>query len=531
MSGSASRAAATPSHALALRLAVLGAALLALVLLFGMSAGRIAQRWTEPEYSHGFLIPVLTCFVLWRRRHGIAARADGGSWLGVAMVAAGVGLGVLGSIALSDIPQMLGLIVVLGGLGLAAFGRDAMRLAWAPLAFLLFALPVPAPLYVAISTDLQLISSELGAWMLDLAGVPVFLDGNIIDLGVMKLQVAEACSGLRYLFPLLSFGVITAWLFRAPWWARILLVASTVPITIAINSLRIAITGVVVEYATPELGEGFLHLFEGWVIFLLALVLLALVMWLLARLSGRRRGVLDLLDFDRLDGRGPPLDRPAPARTFPAPLGLALALVVLASPLKAGLAERSEVVPERPGLVTFPLRLEQWSGRPLPVDPEVLDALGADDYFLADYSSEAAGGPPVNLWIAYYDSQLQENWIHSPKECLPGGGWEFVWIDEVSAPVDPLHGDPFVISRSLIADGRQRMVMYHWYEQRGTRYTDEVWARINLLRDAFVLRRSDGALVRLLTPLRPGEDVADGERRLAALLRTVVPHLEPHVGL
>jgi exosortase D (VPLPA-CTERM-specific) len=530
MTDSAAGSAAMPPRGVAARLVVFALALLALVLLFGGSAARIAERWTEPEYSHGFLIPILTCFVLWRRRHRIAERADGGAWIGVAMVAAGAGLGILGSVALSDIPQVLGLIVVLGGLGLAAFGLDAMRLAWAPLAFLLFAVPVPAPLHVALSIDLQLLSSELGARMLDLVGVPVFLDGNIIDLGVMKLQVAEACSGLRYLFPLLSFGVIAAWLFRAPMWARVLLVLSTIPITIAINSLRIALTGIIVEYATPELGEGFLHLFEGWVIFLFALALFVAVTWLLARLSRRNGTVQELLDFDRLDGGERPTHRPSPSpATMPVPAAIAIAIILIAHPLEIGLAERTEAVPDRPGLVTFPLRFDDWSGQPLPVEPEVLDVLGADDYFLADYAGAAADAP-VNLWIAYYESQLQEDWIHSPKECLPGGGWEFVWIDEMPAPVDAA-GNPFTINRSLIARGREQMVMYHWYEQRGKRYTDEVWARINLLRDAFVLQRSDGALIRLLTPLRSGEEVADAEGRLTGLLRAVLPHLDPHVGL
>jgi exosortase D (VPLPA-CTERM-specific) len=503
---------------------------LSLAYLFAPGLAGIAARWQQPEYSHGYLIPVVALFIIWQRRHKVAVLMGEGSWAGVALVAGGLALLIAGKIAMSDIPQGLAFLLTLGGLGLAALGARAMRYLWAPLAFLLFALPLPEPAYIKLSTHLQLISSEWGAGLLRLLGISVFLDGNIIDLGVYKMQVAEACSGLRYLFPLASFGFLCAWLYRAPWWARATVLLSTVLITVVLNSVRIALTGVIIEHGSVALAEGFMHLFEGWVIFVVALALLAGEMWLLARLWGADRRADHLLDFDRLGGKAlpQPVDRrPAPWPT--PPLLACLALLLAAVPVQAQVQERSERPPERPGLVTFPLRLDDWQARIQPIDPETVAALDADDYFLADYHAPGAAAP-VNLWIVYYDSQMQGNWIHSPRECLPGAGWEFVELASVPAPLGASGSPPFHLNRAVIGYGTERMLMYYWYEQRGRQITNETMTRFHILADSFTIGRSDGALVRLLTPILPGEAMAAAGRRVDDLLRLVYPHLEPHVG-
>jgi exosortase len=129
-------------------------------LLFLPCLAGIAARWQEPEYSHGYLVPLVTLFIAWRRWPSVRAAATGGHWLGVAVIAAGLGLLLAGRVARSDIPQGIAFVTTLAGLGLAAFGTAAMRHLWGPLAYLLFALPIPAPLYIKLATQLQLISSE-----------------------------------------------------------------------------------------------------------------------------------------------------------------------------------------------------------------------------------------------------------------------------------------------------------------------------------------------------------------------------------
>ena len=500
--------------------------------LFGDGLAGLAERWEEPEYSHGYLIPLITLFLIWQRRHRLLAARSEGTWLGAALVAIGLVLVLGGKAGNMVIPQALAFLLVLGGLGLAALGAPAMRYLWAPLAFLLFALPVPAPLYIKLSTALQLLSSKLGAELLQWLGVSVFLDGNVINLGVYKLQVAEACSGLRYLFPLASFGILCAWLYRAPLWARIVLVLSTIPITVAINSARIALTGVFIEYGSVELAEGFMHLFEGWAIFLVALALLFGEMWLLARVWNSRPRLLDLLDFDRMSG-GPAPATPPRRRSLLArpatPLIACLGLLMATVPAPSLLADRTEVIPERPGLVTFPLRLGEWQGNPGAVDQETLAALGADDYLLADFTSPDTAAP-VNFWVAYYGSQADRG-PHSPKDCLPGAGWEFVSLVAIPAPVAEDGGPDFALNRAVVANGEQQMLMYYWYEGRGHKFADPSWARYSLLLDSLRMRRSDGALVRLMTPILPGKSVEAADARLTGLFRAAYPHLKPHVGV
>jgi exosortase len=158
-------------------------------------------------------------------------------------------------------------------------------------------LPLPSVIYYKISTSLQIFSLELGVWMLQLISVPVFLEGNIIDLGVYKLHVAEACSGLRYLFPSMSFSYIFAALFKGMVWHKVVLLAA-VPIAIVMNSVRIAFAGWLVSYVGLECLEGFTHFFECWIIFMICVVLLFMLAWAMLRVSRSRMSIVDALDLD-----------------------------------------------------------------------------------------------------------------------------------------------------------------------------------------------------------------------------------------
>ncbi|HSF02556.1 MAG TPA: exosortase, partial [Solirubrobacterales bacterium] len=334
---------------------VLGPVVLCLGWLFGDALGLLWQNYRRPEYSHGFIVPAVTAFVVWQRWPALSReRSRDGGWAGLALVGVALVVLSLSKLAHTGTPQVLALVIALAGVALAGLGWRAMRHLWVPLAFLLFALPLPSTVHVLFSLRLQLISSGIGAWLLQLAGVSVFLDGNVIDLGVYRLQVAEACSGLRYLFPLGAFSFLCAWLYRGPFRDRVVIFLAAVPITVVMNSVRIALTGLLIEHGSVALAEGFLHLFEGWVIFLAALAALFALMWLLTRLRGRRVGPFDLLDFDRVAGhpqRAPAAAPPGGGGTTggagsrpPGPL-LACCGLLLAGALTLGwLTDRTEII-------------------------------------------------------------------------------------------------------------------------------------------------------------------------------------------
>ena len=241
----------------------LGVLLAALGLIFLDGLAFMVREWSREEYSHGYLIPVIALAMVWRDRRALSNLAWQGSYSGLGVTLAGLGLFLLGELSTLYVLIQYAFLLTLAGVCLSIFGLRAMRYLWVPLAYLFFMIPLPNFLYSNLSQQLQLISSALGVAVIRLFDISVFLEGNVIDLGVYQLQVVEACSGLRYLFPLMSFGFLCAYLFKAPIWQRVLVFASSVPLTVLMNSLRVGIIGVLVEYFGIEQAEGFLHYFEG----------------------------------------------------------------------------------------------------------------------------------------------------------------------------------------------------------------------------------------------------------------------------
>ena len=254
-----------------LLVAVLGAAL-----FFRDGIGALLEAWTLPEYSHGPLIPVLSAFLFLKqlKDYPIDLDAHRNRWPGLVLICFSIFVGVLGTLAnIGDIVAYA-LILWIGGILLVSWGWNTGKHFWPGVVHLVYMLPLPGVIYYKTTTALQLVSSELGVWFLRLLDVPVFLEGNVIDLGVLKLHVAEACSGLRYMFPIMSFSYIFAALYRGPMWHKAVLLLAAAPIAVVMNSARIAVAGVIVQQYGVDWLEGFTHFFEGWVIFILCILLL-----------------------------------------------------------------------------------------------------------------------------------------------------------------------------------------------------------------------------------------------------------------
>lgn len=275
-------------------------ATLAALVFFDDGVRALLEAWQLPEYSHGPLIPVLSALLFLRQlktvpeNHGAADRR----WIGVVLVVIALLFGLLGKLAtISDIVAYA-MILWVGGVLLISFGWSTGKHFWPPVLHLVYMLPLPGVLYYKLTTWLQFVSSELGVWFLKLLAIPVFLDGNIIDLGVTKLHVAEACSGLRYLFPILSFSYVFAVLYRGPTWHKAILLISAAPITVLMNSVRIAVAGYIVNTWGLEWVDGFSHFFEGWVIFLICILLLFGLARIMLLFNRKKMTLVDALDLD-----------------------------------------------------------------------------------------------------------------------------------------------------------------------------------------------------------------------------------------
>jgi exosortase D (VPLPA-CTERM-specific) len=505
--------------------ALAAVAVIAAFAAFSSGLLELVTRWTnQEEYSHGFLIPVIAAWMLWSRRDALRASLGEPSWAGIVVIFIAAIMLIVGDLSALYLLLQLGFVVALLGIVLSLGGTSLLRVTFIPIAFLIFAIPLPYFIDSELSWRLQLISSELGVFFIRLFGVSVYLTGNVIDLGTLKLQVAEACSGLRYLYPLLSLGFLAAYLFHAPLWQRALVFLSAIPITIVMNSFRIGMVGLLVDRWGIKQAEGLLHFFEGWVIFIACAAILVGEIWLLARF-GSGKSFFEVFKLPKVTanfGRAPQYEPPNSL-----PMAICLFLLCAAGVAGFYVSGRQEVVPDRLRFVAFPANLGPWKGHASLLAPQVEHALGLDDYILSDYSKAETGGV-VNFYVAYYASQRKGNSPHSPEVCIPGGGWQITKLDRTSYHSKTL-GVTLPLNRVVIARDNEKQLVYYWFVQRGRNIANEYWAKWYLLLDAITKNRTDGALVRLVTPFYPGEPEHAADERLQSFIDELEPRLSKYL--
>ncbi len=493
---------------------------------FAHVLGSLYNIWNlKPEYSHGIIIPVLSAFLIWRQRGQLRELPFTGSWLGVVLIAAGLTLRFVGESTTMQTLEHYAFLLVLYGVVLTLVGPAVFRRLWMPLLILIFAVPLPSLVDNALSLQLQLLSSQLGVWVIRAAGISVLLEGNIIDLGSYQLEVAEACSGLRYLFPLMTLAFILAYLFRGPMWKRIVIFLASIPITVVMNSLRIGIIGITVEYWGASMAEGVLHDFEGWLVFMLSTGALVLTAFGLSRIGQSRVPWRIAIDLGPQHTQQQLQPQPATAaRTLPYPFMAATALIVAGAVANVAVPTPHATFPVRTSFYDFPTHVGEWVGTREALQGVYLDALRLDDYVLADF--HGADGQVVNFYAAYYQSQDSTRAIHSPHDCIPGGGWEITHFGQRTLPA---RDGAFKVNRAIVQLGTHRQIVYYWFEERGRRLTSEYAARWYLFWDALTRHRTDGALVRFVAPLPPDANESDVDERITHLAMSIEPTLRRYV--
>lgn len=501
--------------------AILSVTIGLLIFISFQSLSVMVHTWeVREEYSHGYLIPFITVFLLWQRKDLIEKEPFSSSWIGVFLVLTGSAVIIIGNISATHVISLYGFLITLVGITYAYMG-SAAKIALVPVLFLFFMIPLPGIFLFRLSSELQLISSQIGVAVIRLFDISVFLEGNVIDLGKYKLQVVEACSGLRYLFPLLSLSFIAAYFFSVNYWKRAVIVLSSIPITIFMNSFRIGVIGVLVEYWGIEQAEGFLHDFEGWVVFMFSIGVIILEMWLILVLSKDKR------PFSEAFGVYFPENTPKNAQVNIRPLNKSLIsvliLLLVSSVITVSLGQREAVSLKRKSFDHFPMQVGQWTGRRGEIDKASLSLLKLDDYILADYTNQNDG---VNFYVAFYKQQETGGAAHSPKTCLPGGGWRILSNKEITLKGTGINGP---INRFLIGRGEDKMVVYYWFQQRGRIIASEYAVKWHLLLDSIKSNRTDGALVRLTAPVEQNEDVEVADKKLLRFAQRVVPVLRDYI--
>ena len=343
------------------RLIFLALAAFAAVVLFRSGLVELDRIWSgREEYSHAYFVPLLAIFFAWQRLSELSGKPLQGSWWGFPVVVFGIVLFLLGSLSAILLVVQLGFLLTLTGLVLAWLGWQGMQRLWPSLFLLFLIIPLPQFLISILSLQLQLISTDIGVALIRMMGISVFVEGNVIDLGSYKLQVVEACSGLNYLFPLLSIGFIVAYLYEGPLWQRVVVFLSSAPITVLINSFRIGLIGVTVEYWGIEMAEGFLHDFEGWALFMVCTAILVGEVWLFWRFSKSDKRFSEVFGFNL-----PERQKLEDARARPLPGALVAAgLVLVAGIAFTPLMESRELhSPARVKFAEFPYEIGDWETR------------------------------------------------------------------------------------------------------------------------------------------------------------------------
>ncbi|MFK7751198.1 MAG: VPLPA-CTERM-specific exosortase XrtD [Sedimentitalea sp.] len=492
--------------------------------IFWIGFVSLGSAWTTAEYSHGPLIPLISLYLFLRElRHAPMPNPTiKDRWPGVIIIALSLVLAVFGN--LTRIPDFVtyAMIIWVGGVVLTVFGWNRGKIHQLPVLHLVFMLPLPQFLYWKLTIVLQYVSSVIGVWFVSMAGIPVFLEGNVIDLGVYKLQVAEACSGLRYLFPILSFSYLFAILYRGPMWHKAVLLLSAAPLTVFMNSVRIGIIGVLVNSYGIEHAEGFLHFFEGWVIFMSCVGILFLMAIAMQRLTPNPLPLSEVIDLDFEGFAG------ISARVFNIRASVALAmggiltLAVSSAWLWYGNPETQKV--DRDPFALFPTNVGEWSGSTHRLSADVERVLGATDYLNASYTQAGQGGY-VNMFVAFYDKQTEGSGIHSPEVCLPVGGWEVFSLEPHMVDMTGTGYGSFEVNRAVIQKGLSKQLVYYWFEQRGKRMINDFKAKASVVKDSLTMGRSDGALVRYVTPINADETEAEADARVQQFMRESMPRL------
>ena len=508
-------------------LLVAAAILIGIVFAFWFGFQDLWSRWTKnEELSHSPILPLVAAWMLWERKDALRQSVGAPASLGLVAAAGSLFVLFMGVFTGIEVLMHLGLVGIIGSLPLALGGWSLFWITLIPIGYLLFAVPPPPWVVTVLSGKFQLWSSELGVAAARAMGGTVGLSGNVIQLPNTKLEVVEACSGLNYLFPFLGLGALAAYFYKGPIWQRALIFLSTIPITILMNSFRIAVTCWLVENHGEQHVEGALHFFEGWVVFVFCIALLLGVIYLFTLARGAR-GLMTFIGFEEVPPR-----RPSGTWTQAAFLrnGMALTALLLVGGLMVHIVgNRAMLVPDRLDFATFAFEFDDLAAREQPLSSNMEIALGADDYIIADFTPREIGDrtPFVNVYAAYLDKLRGDSTWHSPQQCLPGGGWEVVshTIDEVDHPA----GHTYAHNRMLIQQDENRMLVYYWYDQRGRQVADEFIMKYWVLVDSIKRQRSDGAMVRLMTPVVPGESVADAEARLDTMRRRVLDVLPAYV--
>ena len=523
----------------------------AILFLYFNVLTKLASDWaTDENYSHGLLVPFVIAFIIWSDFETLGkVRKNPSVFFGGAVVLFALLILLAGTLGAELFLQRFSFVLMLAGVVIYFFGARILRFLFVPFALLLLAVPIPQIIFNKIAFPLQIWASQLAVWGIRLFEVASVRKGNVIEIlpvgstQIVALEVVEACSGIRSLMTLVTLALVLAYFTRTRemraeenWFdllksydflRGVLLMLSAVPIAILTNAARVTATGVLTYKYGKQAAEGFTHDISGWLVYVTAFVLLLAANFILMKILRERSGARKKI----YEGENASITEETNANSaFGARLcGAVFPLVfalVLGGILINWFERRGEVSVQRKPLREIPAKLGDWqqAGGDIRFSEQTESVLRTSDYVMRDYF--APDGRRVNLYVGYYASQRTGATYHSPQNCLPGAGWEMIEPELIE--IKTASGKIFTANRYIVRNGDSREVLIYWYEGRGRAVASEYVDKIYTIFDGIVRRRSDGAMIRVMTPLTDDENeslqkAVDISAHLAENLLAFVP--------
>ncbi|MFH1984403.1 MAG: exosortase C-terminal domain/associated protein EpsI [Pseudomonadota bacterium] len=504
-------------HALAW-LCILSAAFIA---AFWIPLSGIVNTWaSNDDYSFGYLIPFISMYLFWDMRHRLKDSVISPSWGVLPVLAAAAVVSVYGILGSSgNVSRPLVPIVFMLSFALV-FGLPAFKRFFLPLGFLVFMVPLPALLDRTIGVFLKSVSSQLGGMIIRASGLSVFVNGNVIDLGVTQLQVVDACSGLRFVFPLVALGVMYAYLFESARWKQAVCVAATIPIAILMNAVRIGLTGILTHFYGPKVAEGFFHDFSGWVVFMAAFAVLFLLGRILRWFPTKMQAPVSVTSSrgksETAAGGVDKWSKPA--------LGAALGIFLVVGGFSLSAGALPPVVLTH-GIGAFPMTINGWHGHTVGISPEIIEASGAEEAFFADYSNGT--GNSVSLYVGYRSSAFleNENFFHSPTVCLPSSGWKTT--DTATRVITDVPGfGKLTVTQMTIESMGVRQLVYFWFQTKRWATHSKNINRLHLALHAIKRDNTHDLFIRTISRVSSTESDADAEARMDDFVRSTLASMD-----
>ena len=500
------------------------ALLSAFCLQYYVDFGNLLKTWDTEDFSYCYLVPFLFLYLLYTNRRSLKTHELRPSISGFVVLFFSGALYLGGKHGSIETLIYMAIWVSIIGLALLLLGTKIVKALAFPFLILAFIVPVPPFLNQLFTFKLKLISSALSVNVMQLGGLSVFREGNIIDLGVTQLQIVDACSGLRYVYPLLLMGLVFGYLFHKKWWQRGLLMLATIPIAVFSNVLRIAITGFLMIKVSPQAAQSFFHGFSGWLIFMVSFVFLAVLSCFLKMAKSRLTKAVPV-NMEKANPGSVSSNLKNIRQSY---LWTASILFLIFWGLNAALAS-AQIKPSRKKFEEFPTKVGDWRGERTYLREEILRSLWADDYLQVQYNNTKTQDTLL-LFVPYYEYQETRHTAHSPFSCLVGGGF----APRSRKVVERTFPEPFGkvrIRQMVLEKDRQLLLSNYWFQQRGRIILSEYWNKWYLFWDSITKRRTDGALVRLEMPLGEQQDIERAQALMDSFTQELMKILPEYVPI